>query len=67
MEHSEEYRGHSISVSTSKLGEGNVWSYLTDGEHYTEQYGDRPLSEDLALSEGIGNARYAVDRMIDAR
>lgn len=67
MEHSEEYKGHSITVSTSERGHGFVWNYLIDGIHYTEQHGDRPLSEGLALSEGIGNAKFAVDQMVKAK
>jgi hypothetical protein len=40
---------------------------VADGEHYTEQRGDRPLGEELALAEGIGEAKFAVDQMVKAK
>jgi hypothetical protein len=63
MNHDETYRGRHIFVSTRNVGHGYTWSYTIDGEHYKEQLGDRPQPEEMALREGIGEARLAVDRM----
>jgi hypothetical protein len=63
MNHSEEYKGHSIFVSTRQLGRGYVWNFLIDGNIYREQVGDRPQSEEMALSEGIWEAKFAVDQI----
>jgi hypothetical protein len=67
MDRDEEYKGHTISVSTRKLGHGFAWSYVIDGSKYGEQRGDKPLSEELALSEGIGEAKFVVDQMTKAK
>lgn len=58
---------HAISVSTTKLGRGYVWSYQIDGGNPPGQFADRPQSEEMALREGIGEARSAVDRMVKAK
>jgi hypothetical protein len=65
--HQEEYKGHQIAVDTRKVGKGYMWSYQIDGGDLREQYGDRPQSEDLALSEGISNAKFAVDQMMKGK
>ena len=59
----EEYKGHTISVSTRKVGKGYMWSYVIDGHIYREQVGDRAQSEEMALHEGIGEAKFAIDHM----
>lgn len=66
MDHHEEYKGHDISVSTRKVGRGYMWSYTVNGD-YHEQHGDRPQSEEMALREGLGEAKFRVDRMVDKK
>jgi hypothetical protein len=63
MDHSEEYKGHSIYVSTRPLGRGYVWIILIDGSIYREQVRERPQPEEMALREGIWEAKFVVDQM----
>jgi hypothetical protein len=67
MHHEEEYKGHTISVYTTELGRGHIWNYQIDGGAIRRQYGDRPQSEETALHEGIGEAKYAVDQITKAK
>lgn len=67
MHHEEEYKGHTISVYTTELGRGHIWNYQIDGGPIRRQQGDRPQSEEIALGEGVGEAKYVVDQMAKAK
>jgi len=67
MQHSEDYKGHNISVSTNQREKGYVWEYLIDGHIHRNQMGDRPMSEKIALAEGIDAAKSAVDQMAQSK
>jgi len=63
MNHYEEYKGHNFNVDTLDRGKGWTWEYQIDGG-VIHKGSDRPLrSEKLALQEGIGNAKFAIDGM----
>lgn len=67
MEHSEDYKGHHLSVSTYQRGNGYAWEYLIDGHIHRSQIGDRPMSENIALAEGIDAAKSYVDQMLNGK
>lgn len=59
----EEYKGHSITVDTIKLGKGWTASYQIDSGEIC-RIGDRPLpSEEIVRSEAISKAKQTIDRM----
>lgn len=63
MTKTEEYKGHTITADTHRVGCGWRWSYQIDGGPIRNG-NDRPLgSENLMLAEAIDEARSVIDRM----
>jgi hypothetical protein len=62
MRKSEEYRGCDVEVWTTEVRRGTFnWEYTIDGQHLTAGR-DRPLQdEDLALNEGLQDAKMRID------
>ncbi len=61
--HQEKYKGRIITVDILKRGKGWTWSYQIDSGPLREGR-DRPLSsQELILSEVIGEAKAEIDRM----
>ena len=67
MDYTEDYKGHSFTVSTRQVGRGYMWSYVIDADIYREQRGDSPQSEEIALHDGVGEAKFYIDQMTKAK
>ena len=58
-----EYKGHTITADTRKVGRGFQSSYQIDGGEIRSG-NDRPLqSEEIMHSEAINQAKWVIDNM----